>query len=131
MTTEELRSFIDNYKTVEEKIEHVFEVLQTIDYPYWTTGRRIINFMIDEGYVCVSYDDSSMGCWDEGSNSFDAEWLLLSDEELIEVAKQDRNKREEEEKRKEEEKKKIETEDKERREREQYEKLKAKFENGK
>lgn len=128
MKKEELRSFINNYSTVEEKIIHAFKILQSVDNIYWTTGKRIMDFEIYNGCIHVDYDDSCMGCWDQGSNSFDAEWLFLSDEELIEVAKQDKIKREEEVKIKEEEKQKVEIEDKERREREQYEKLKAKFE---
>lgn len=129
MNKEELRSFINNYQNVEEKINHIFNVLQTIDKWYWTTGRGIINFDIQDGWIMVNYNDSTMGCWDEDSTSFDAEWLLFSDEELIEIAKQDKIKREDEERKKEEELKKIESENIEKKEKELYEKLKAKFEN--
>lgn len=128
MNIEELRSFVDNYEIVGKKIEDVFDLLQGVDAHHWTTGRRIISWEIEGRWVLVTYDDSSMGCWDEGSNSFDAEWLFLSDDELTEAAWANRREREEMQRVKNEEKQRIETENKEKREREQYEKLKAKFE---
>lgn len=125
MTKEELRSFIDNYETVEEKIIHVFEVLQTVDHWYWNTGRYINDIEIRDNRVSISYTDT---CGGYESNGFDAEWLFLSDEELIEVAKADKIKRAEEERRKKAEKAEKEKVDTEKREYEKFLKLKKKFE---
>ena len=125
MTKKELKSFIENYKKVEEKIEHAIEVLQHVDYYYYHTGRSFLGFEISDNRVSISLIDS---CGDYESTGFNADWLFLTDEELIEVGKEDKIKREEEKKRREKETADRYKKDKEKKEYEMYLKFKEKFE---
>ena len=129
---EQIKSFIESYEPMMKLIEETVNKLEKIDYEAWSTGRGITNSSIEtyQGLttVYISYSTSSMGCWSEDSTSFPADWLLLSDDELIRVATEDRDERRRVEKEKAKAKKDKENADKEVREREQYEKLKAKFE---
>ena len=133
MTQEQIKSFIDSYQPMMELIEKTVEKLEKVDYETWGTGRGITNSYIEtyQGLttVYINYSTSSMGCWSEESTSFPADWLLLSDEELIRVATEDRDERRRVEAEKVKVKKEKEKTDKEAKELEQYEKLKAKFEN--
>lgn len=129
MTQEQIKSFIDLYEPMMELIEKTVEKLQLVDFEAYRTGKGIERASIDtwngNTTVDIVYDDTCMGCYDQGSTSFPAEWLLLSEEELIKVAAEERDKRWRLNK----EKAAKEKKDKEAKEFEQYEKLKAKFEN--
>jgi hypothetical protein len=133
MTQEEIKSFIDCYEPIMEFIEKTIEKLQAVDFEAYRTGKGIEHSYIDSWNgktdVHVTYDDSHMGCYDQGSTSFPAEWLLLSDEELIQAATKERDERRRVEKEKVDAKIAKEKADTEAKEREQYKKLKAKFEN--
>jgi hypothetical protein len=132
MTQEQIKSFIDCYEPMMEFIEKTIEKLQQVDFEVYRTGRGIEHSYIDTWNgrtdVHITYDDSCMGCYDQDSTSFPAEWLLLSDEELIKAATKERDERRRVEKEKAAAKTAKEKADKEAKEREQYEKLKAKFE---
>ena len=132
MNKEQIKSFIESYESMMKLIEETVNKLEKVDYETWNTGRGIINSYIEtyqgSTSVNITYDTSCRGCWSEDSTSFPAEWLLLSDEELIQAATEDRNERRRIEAEKVKAKKEKEAADKEAREREQYMKLKAKFE---
>jgi hypothetical protein len=133
MNKEQIKLFIDSYEPMMKLIEETANKLEKVDYEAWGTGRGIVNSTVDtwQGLttVNIAYDTSCMGCYSEDSTSFPADWLLLSDEELIRVATEDRDERRRVEKEKAKAKKDKEKADKEAKELEQYEKLKAKFEN--
>lgn len=133
MDKNQIKSFIELYEPMMKLIEETVNKLEKVDYEAWGTGRGIVNSTIDtwQGLttVDITYDTSCMGCYSEESTSFPAEWLLLSDEELIRVATEDRDERRRAEAEKAKAKRDKENADKEAKEREQYEKLKAKFEN--
>ncbi len=133
MNKEQIKSFIESYEPMMKLMEETVNKLEKIDYETWGTGRGIVSSTIDtwQGLtsVNITYDTTCMGCYSEESTSFPADWLLLSDEELIQAATEDRDERRRIEAEKVKAKKEKEAADKEAREREQYEKLKAKFEN--
>lgn len=132
MNKKQIKSFIDSYEPMMTFIGETIKKLQLVDFEAYRTGRGIERADIDtwngKTTVDIVYDDSTMGCYDQGSTSFPAEWLLLSDEELIKVATEERDERRRVEKEKADVKVAKEKADKEAKEREQYEKLKAKFE---
>ncbi len=133
MYKNQIKSFIELYEPMMKLIKETVNKLEKVDYEAWGTGRGIVNSTIDtwQGLttVDITYDTSCMGCYSEESTSFPAEWLLLPDEELIRVATEDRDERRRIEAEKVKAKKDKENADKEAKEFEQYEKLKAKFEN--
>jgi hypothetical protein len=132
MNKEQIKLFIESYEPMMKLIEETVNKLEKVDYGRWFTGKGIISSTIGtwQGLttVDITYDTSCMGCYSEESTSFPADWLLLSDEELIRVATEDRDERRRVEKEKAKAKKDKEMADKEAKEREQYEKLKTKFE---
>lgn len=132
MTQEQIKSFIDSYEPMMKFIEKTIEKLQQVDFEAYRTGRGIERSYLDTWddvtSVIIIYDDSCYGNYSEESTSFPAEWLLLSDEELIKAATEERDERRRVEKEKAAAKTAKEKADKEAKEREQYEKLKAKFE---
>ncbi len=133
MNKEQIKSFIESYEPMMKLIEETVNKLEKVDHETWGTDRGIVSSTIDtwQGLtsVNITYDTTCMGCYSEESTSFPADWLLLSDEELIQAATEDRDERRRIEAEKVKAKKEKEAADKEAREREQYEKLKAKFEN--
>jgi len=133
MYKNQIKSFIELYEPMMKLMEETVNKLEKIDYETWGTGKGIISSTIDtwQGLttVDITYDTSCMGCYSEESTSFPAEWLLLSDEELIRVATEDRDERRRAEAEKAKAKRDKKNADKEAKEFEQYEKLKAKFEN--
>lgn len=132
MKKEQITSFIESYEPIMRLIEETVNKLEKVDYEAWSTGRGIVNSTIEtyQGLtrVNIAFDTSCMGVYSEESTSFPADWLLLSDEELIRVATEDRDKRRRLEAEKSKAKKDKEKADKEAKERDQYEKLKIKFE---
>ena len=133
MYKNQIKSFIELYEPMMKLMEETVNKLEKIDYETWGTGKGIISSTIDtwQGLttVDITYDTSCMGCYSEESTSFPAEWLLFSDEELIRVATEDRDERRRAEAEKAKAKRDKKNADKEAKEFEQYEKLKAKFEN--
>lgn len=131
MKKEQIKSFIYCYEPMMEFIEKTIEKLQQVDLEAYRTGKGIEHSYIEtwkgKTKVHIIYDNSCMGCYDQGSTSFLAEWLLLSDEELIKAATEERDERRRVEKEKADAKTAKEKADEEAKEREQYEKLKAKF----
>ena len=131
MTKQQIKRFIDLYETMEKFIEKTVEKLQTVDSAF-DTNRGILRTSIEtwdnKTHVCIVYNDSCIGYYEEGSISFPAEWLLLTDKQLIEAATKNRDERNRIAAEKRAEKKRREEAIQEGNELEQYLKLKKKFE---
>lgn len=125
MTQEEIKLFIEKYKAFEELVCDTKEKLQKVNYHRWLTHGYLNDITIDNDLVILDYYHRQL---DYNSVKFPASWLLLSDEDLIMTATIDDKIKTEDEQRikleRAEAARKL-TED---REREEYLKLKAKFE---
>ena len=132
MTKKQIKSFIDSYEPMMKFIEETVEKLQVVDSYVYDIGRGIKRTYIEtwnkKTHVCIEYDDSCAGYYEEGSFSFPVEWLLLTDKQLIKAATIERDERRRIEAEKEAEKKRREAAIVEGKELEQYLKLKKKFE---
>ena len=125
MTQEEIKLFLEKYEAFEELVGSTLRKLQKVNYHRWLTHGYFNDMRIEDDLVILTYFHRHI---DYNSVKFPASWLLLSDEDLILTATiDDKIKTEEEHRIKLEraEAARKETEDK---EREQYKKLKAKFE---
>lgn len=126
MTQEEIKIFIEKHGAFEELVNTTLIKLQKVNYFRWSTsGGYCTTVRIEDGLVISSYEDR----WnDHITVEFPANWLLLSDEELIETATIDEKLKTEKEERIKREHEEAEQKLREERERIEYLKLKAKFE---
>jgi hypothetical protein len=128
MTLQEINTIVEQYEKLKKHIEDTALKLESIDQQTYNTGRGVESSYIDGDTVWVTYDDSCGGYYSTDSFRFSISFLNMSDEELTEAVKKEKEKREEEKRKTKEEKAKKEKADAEARELELYQKLKEKYE---
>ena len=128
MTQDQILFMIDYYHQFEERIKATLVKLQKIDHYTYSTFHGIVRWYIEDDLVCIVYDDSIYGQYSEDSICFPAHWLALNDDFLENIAIADKIERERKKAEEVQAATKAAHELGEKREREQYEKLKAKFE---
>lgn len=127
MKLEEIKEIIHNYEKLYELATEKIKVIEKIDAEYTTSkGIEIISFYDDT--VSVTCDDTWMGCYDTRYFNFPIGWLSKTDAELEELVVTQRELKAEKERKEKEEKRLKEKKESEQRELEQYQRLKAKFE---
>ena len=129
MTQEQILFMVDYYHQFEERIKDTLAKLQKIDYYTYSTFHGIVRWYIENDLVWIIYDDSIYGQYSEDSTCFPTHWLALNDDFLENVAIEDKIEREKKNAEAVQAATKAAHELGEKMEREQYEKLKAKFEN--
>jgi len=125
MTQEEIKLFIEKYESFVELVCDTKVKLQKVNYFRWFTHGYFSNLTIEDGLVILTYYHGHI---EDNSVQFPASWLLLSDEDLIMTATIDDKIKTEEEQRIKLEREEAAQKSREDREREEYLKLKAKFE---
>ena len=127
MKLEEIKEIIHNYKKLYELATEKIKVIEKLDAEY-TTSRGIEDISFCDDVVIVICNDTRMGCYDTRYFNFPIDWLSKTDAELEELVVIQRELKAEKERKAKEEKQLKEKKESEQREFEQYQRLKAKFE---
>ena len=122
----EIREIVENYNRLYELAKAKIAIMGPLDSTY-NTARGITDISFEESVVSVTCDDSSRGCYDELWFEFPIEWLSKDDEELKRVVETERDRRREEERLQKELKDNQAKLAAEEREKQEYQRLKAKF----
>ncbi len=80
MTQEEIKIFIDKFEAFEELVDSTLRKLQKVSYHRWSTDGYSTSIRIDDDSVVSSYEDRF---GEYNTVEFPANWLLISDEDLI------------------------------------------------
>ena len=127
MNLEQINEIIANYDKLYALAKSKIEVIEKLDSQY-NTARGIEDISFYDDVVGVTCDDTCMGCYDSLSFTFPIVWLSKTDAELWELVVVQREFKVEKERKAKEEKQLKEKKEAEQRELEQYQRLKAKFE---
>lgn len=127
MNLEQINNIIRDYDKLVALAKSKIEVIERLDYQY-NTARGIEEISFDGDVVWVKCDDSCRGCYDSLSFTFPIAWLSKTDDELNELVVTARELKAKKERKAKEEKQLKEKKEAEQRELEQYQRLKAKFE---
>ena len=127
-TIEQINKIIDEYDAMYNHACHVIEVISSVDGEY-DTNKGIEEMSFYKDSVHVNYDDTCMGCYDSGSFIFPIEFMCMTDDDLRDAAVKAKAQRKAEIAAKNSEKEKKDMLDREQRERNEYNRLKRKFEN--
>ena len=127
MNLEQINEIITNYDKLYALAKSKIEVIEKLDSQY-NTARGIEDISFYDDVVSVTCDDTCMGCYDSLSFAFPIAWLSKTDAELEELVVIQREFKAEKERKRKEEKQLKEKKEAEQRELEQYQRLKAKFE---
>jgi hypothetical protein len=89
MNNIEIKTFIEIYMPMMTLIEDTLRKLEKVN-TRWCVDKGIVSTTIetyqDVSTINVTYNSSCLGQYSEDFTSFPAEWLLLSEEELIYAA---------------------------------------------
>lgn len=89
MNNIEIKTFIELYKPMMDLIEETLKKLEKVN-KRWCVDKGIVctdvETIQDVETICITYNSSCLGQYSEDFTSFPAEWLLLSEEELIYAA---------------------------------------------
>ncbi len=117
---------IDDVKLLINKYEWLMEQSKRLFHDSWLDEIESVEW--DDDNLIIHYSTYCKGCYDHDSEAVPIEWLFLTDEQLKEAQEQKKKCDEESRRRLREVKERFEKMAQEQKDREEYERLKAKFE---